>query len=67
MFAVGSLAQPEGAAALTAVVAVDGTATEAPATDTETTSSSAWMLVLAGAGLLGLVASRRFATARAAK
>jgi hypothetical protein len=67
VFAVGSLAQPEGAAALTAVVAVDGTATKAPATDTETTSSSAWMLVLAGAGLLGLVASRRFVTARAAK
>jgi hypothetical protein len=44
VFAVGSLAQPAGAAALTAVVAVDGVA--APATDTESTSSTAWMFVL---------------------
>ena len=63
VYAIGALTPPEGAAALTAVVAVDGMV--APATDTEPMASNAWMLVLAGAGLLGLVASRRFATARA--
>jgi Domain of unknown function (DUF4397) len=63
VFAVGALQPAEGAQALTAVVAVDGMA--APATDTESTSSNAWLLVLAGAGLLGVVASRRFVTARA--
>ncbi|HYO43664.1 MAG TPA: DUF4397 domain-containing protein [Candidatus Limnocylindrales bacterium] len=63
VFAIGALDPGEGAAALTAVVGVDGMA--APATDTEPVSSNAWMLVLAGAGILGLVASRRFAAARA--
>jgi len=63
VFAVGALQPGDGAQGLTAVVGVDGMA--APNTDTEPTTSSAWMLVLAGAGLLGLVASRRFATARA--
>ena len=67
VFAVGALAPTGNAQALTAVVAVDGTATKAPPTDTVPTSSNAWMLVLVGAGLLGLVASRRFVTARAAK
>jgi hypothetical protein len=62
VFAIGSLEGGEGVQSLTAVVGVDGMA--APATDTAPTSSGAWMLVLAGAGLLGLVASRRFATAR---
>ncbi len=62
VFAIGSLQPGEGAAALTAVVGVDGMA--APATDTEPTGSNAWLLVLAGAGLLGLVASRRFVAAR---
>jgi hypothetical protein len=66
IFAVGALKPADGAQALTAVVAVDGTATKAPATDT-IPSSNSWMLVLAGAGLLGLVASRRFVTVRAAK
>jgi hypothetical protein len=65
IFAVGALQPAEGAAALTAVVAVDGTAVKAPATDTEPTSSNVWMLVLAGAGILGLLTSRRFITARA--
>lgn len=63
VFAIGSLTPGDGAAALTAVVGVDSMV--APATDTEPTSSNAWMLVLAGAGLLGVLASRRFATARA--
>jgi hypothetical protein len=64
VFAIGALQPGDGAAALTAVVGVDGMA--APATDTEPTTSNgsnAWMLALAGAGLLGLLASRRFATA----
>jgi hypothetical protein len=63
VFAIGALQPGEGAQGLTAVVGVDGMA--APATDTEPTGSNAWVLLLAGAGLLGLVASRRFATARA--
>jgi hypothetical protein len=58
VFAIGSL----DGASLTAVVAVDGLA--APATDTETPSSNGWLLVLAGAGLLGLVASRQLAARR---
>ena len=65
VFAVGSLTSEGDAQALTAVVAVDGMA--APATDTAPASSNAWILLLAGAGLLGLVASRRFVTVRAAK
>ena len=66
VFAVGSAgADAPAGQALTAVVGMDGMA--APATDTEPTASNAWMLLLAGAGLLGLVASRRFATVRAGK
>jgi hypothetical protein len=63
VFAIGALQPGEGAQGLTAVVGVDAMA--APATDTEPTGSNAWVLLLAGAGLLGVVASRRFATARA--
>jgi len=63
VFAIGALEPGPNQQSLTAVVGVDGMA--APATDTEPTTSNAWMLILAGAGLLGVVASRRFATARA--
>ncbi len=65
VFAIGALEPGPNQQSLTAVVGVDGMA--APATDTEPTSSNAWLLVLAGAGILGLVASRRFATARATR
>jgi hypothetical protein len=66
VFAVGSASAdaPQGQE-LSAVVGIDGMA--APATDTVPATSNAWMLVLAGAGLLGLVAFRRLATARAAR
>jgi hypothetical protein len=66
VFAVGSASAdaPQGQE-LSVVVGIDGMA--APATDTVPATSNAWMLVLAGAGLLGLVASRRLATARAAR
>jgi len=63
VFAVGSAGDAPQEQALTVVVGVDGMA--APATDTEPASSNGWLLVLAGAGLLGLVAARRLATARA--
>ena len=45
------------------MVGVDGMA--APATDTAPTSSSAWLLIVAGVGLLALVASRRLVASRA--
>jgi hypothetical protein len=68
VFAVGALQPGDGAQALTAVVALDGTYVKPPASDTEPTPSSrAGGLGRAGAGLLGLVASRRFVTARASK
>jgi hypothetical protein len=63
VFAIGSLEGGDGVEALTAVVGVDGMA--APATDTEPATSNGWLLALAGAALLGLVASRRLVTARA--
>lgn len=69
VFAIGALTPVDGAAALTAVVGVDGMA--APATDTVAAPSNApedsstWILVLAGAGLLGLIGARRFAAAHA--
>jgi hypothetical protein len=62
VFAVGALTPADGAAALTAVVGVDGMA--APATDTAPVSSGSPLLLLAGVGLLGLVATRRLAVAR---
>jgi hypothetical protein len=72
VFAIGSLAGGEGVAGLTAVVGVDGMA--APATDTVETGTGSTdsgsgiaLLLLAAAGLLGLGASRRFATARAGR
>jgi hypothetical protein len=66
VFAIGALQPGEGAEALTAVVGVDGMA--APATDTDAATggtSSGLLLLLAGAAVLGLVASRRFAAAMA--
>jgi len=68
VFAIGSLQPGDGAAALTAVVGVDGMtapATDAAPVDTQPAGSNAWLLLLTGAGLLGFVASRRFASARA--
>jgi hypothetical protein len=70
VFAIGSLQGGDGVKALTAVVGVDGMA--APATDTvpagtESTGTGPALLLLAAAGLMGLIASRRFVTARAAR
>lgn len=64
VFAIGALESGDGIEPLTYVVGVDGLA--APATDTAPTSSSAWLLIVAGVGLLGLVASRRLVASRAA-
>ena len=63
VFAIGSLEGGDGIEPLTYVVGVDGLA--APATDTAPTSSSAWLLIVAGLGLLALVASRRLVASRA--
>lgn len=63
VFAIGSLNGGDGIEPLTYAVGVDGMA--APATDTAPTSSSAWLLIVAGVGLLGLVASRRLVANRA--
>jgi hypothetical protein len=72
VFAVGALQPGDGVKGMTAVVAVDSMT--APATDTDgvatggtgsPTPQAAWLLALAGAGVLGTVlASRRLAAAR---
>ncbi len=71
VFAVGALQPGDGAQGITAVVGVDGMV--APATDTVGAATdapagvpAAWLLALAGAGLVGsLLATRRLAGARA--
>jgi hypothetical protein len=63
VFAIGSLQGGDGIEPLTYVVGVDGMA--APATDTSPDSAGAWLLIVAGAGLLGWVISRRLVTNRA--
>ncbi len=63
VFAIGALESGDGIEPLAYVVGVDGLA--APATDTAPTTSNAWLLILAGVGFLGLVASRRLVALRA--
>ena len=65
VWAIGSLAAANGAAPLTLKVSVDAVA--APATDTVETGSGVALVLLGAAAAFGLIASRRFATARAAR
>jgi hypothetical protein len=65
-FAVGSAnAEAPAGQELAAVLGVDGI--YAPATDTVETGSGLALLLLGAAAVFGLIASRRFATARAAR